>query len=75
MRSRVEPVHKPRPGSDRGADSERAVLRELERLEVIEDNRLAEASAQIIQRSRVEQHGVSPEMRADARNGIRRTVE
>src|SRR5262245_10237257 len=49
MRGGVEPVDEPRRVADRRGHTEREVLRELEGLEMIEDDRLRQAASQMLQ--------------------------
>lgn len=68
VRGGIDGIQEPRAGTDGRADSEGKVLRELESLEVIDDQRLGEASTEGVQGPSRQQQGVPSKARREPRH-------
>ena len=75
VRSRIESVDEPGIPADRGAHSDRQILGKLEGLEVVEHDRLAQQPFDLVRRQLLHEDGVSPETRAESRDGGGRAAE
>jgi len=75
VRCGVEPVDEPGAGSDGRGDAEGQILGQLEDLEVIEHDRLAQSTVERGQGTPEQQYGVSTEEGADPGHGRRSTTE
>ena len=73
--SGIEAVNEPRLGADRGSHAERVVLGELERLEMIENDRLLEALPEFADHPRLEQDGVTAQVGGDTGDRVRRASQ
>jgi len=69
VRGGVDGVDEPGGGSDRGGDADGEVLGELERLEVVEDDALVEASFEVAEGAGEEEEAVTAETGGQTRDG------